>query len=277
MHPHSRKKGAYQRLFYWLLTTALPGFAAPGAAADHICPAQQIDEQVEVKKVIDGDTIKLRDGRKLRLIGIDTPERARDGQPAQPFAKQATRALRQLIQASDNRVSLQLGAEPRDRYQRLLAHVFDKNGKNINAALIQQGLAVAYTTPPNDRFSNCYHYIDRLAASQGKGFWTHPKYTPIDSNAILDASTGFHRIRAHIRKVAFNANGAWLYAGALGMHIQPPDLKTFDLGWLTTYEDKTILVRGWLHKDKYKPASKRYLRLRHPSSIETLGASPAVN
>ena len=277
MHPHSSKKGAYQRLFYWLLSTALLGLAAPGSAATHTCPAQQIDEQAQVKKVIDGDTIKLRDGRKLRLIGIDTPERARNGQPAQPFAKQATRALRELIQKSDNRVSLQHGVEPRDRYHRLLAHVFDKNGQNINATLIRQGLAVAYTTPPNDRFSDCYHRLDRLAAKKGKGFWSHPKYTPVDSDDILDASAGFHRIRAHIRKVAFNANGAWLYAGALGIHIQPPDLDEFDLGWLTTYEGKTIIVRGWLRKDKYKPATKRYLRLRHPSSIETVDAPPAAN
>ncbi len=277
MHPHSGKKGAEKRLFYWLTTSLLLAPIASNAAAATACQAQQIDEQAEVRNIVDGDTLALRDGRKLRLIGIDTPERARNGQPAQPFAKQATRALKALIAASDYRIALQTGVEPRDRYHRLLAHVFDKNGQNINAALIRQGLAVAYTTPPNDRFSDCYHRIDRLAAKKGKGFWTHPKYTPVDSDDILNASAGFHRIRAHIRKVAFNANGAWLYAGALGIHIQPPDLDEFDLGWLTTYEGKAIIVRGWLRKDKYKPSNKRYLRLRHPSSIETQDAPPAAN
>jgi len=271
MHPQAHRKGAPGRLFCCLSFALLLGFHAAGIGADTLCPAQRIDERAQVQRVHDGDTLRLADGRKLRLIGIDTPERSRKGRPAQPFADEATQALRRLIDASGRRIGLQFGEQRHDRYQRLLAHVFDREGRNLNAALIRQGLAVAYTTPPNDRLSACYHRLDRQAGAAGAGFWNHPKYAIVDSEDILDAGEGFHRVRAHIRKLRFNSNGAWLYAGALAIHIRPADLAEFDLGWLTSYEGRAMILRGWLRRDRYQPASKRYLRLRHPDNIESGG------
>ncbi len=56
-------------------------------------------ERVSVTHVYDGDTIKLDDGRKIRLIGINATESGRAGQPDQPFAAEARDRLRSLIKS----------------------------------------------------------------------------------------------------------------------------------------------------------------------------------
>ena len=70
----------------------LVGGAPSRALAAVDCPADRIDEYVEVADVHDGDTVRLVDGRKLRLIGFNTPELARDESPAEPLATEARQA-----------------------------------------------------------------------------------------------------------------------------------------------------------------------------------------
>ena len=65
---------------------------------------------VGVAKVVDGDTLRLVDGRSVRLIGINTPELGRDGRKAEPFAVAAQRRLRALVEASNGRVGWSPGA-----------------------------------------------------------------------------------------------------------------------------------------------------------------------
>jgi endonuclease YncB( thermonuclease family) len=272
LHQQPPEKGATRRLFYRLLFIACVGLAPLSASADS-CPATQADTSgpaLKVKYVHDGDTLVLRDGRKVRLIGIDTPELARKQQPAQPYAIAARDRLRQLVADSNATIRLQIGNEPHDRYRRLLAHVFDTRGNNLNASMIQHGLAIAFTTPPNTGWSDCYHQLDRSAMSEQTSLWAQPRYRPVDSADILDTTTGFHRIRAHIDRVKKSSRGIWLMAGALGIHIRARDFKYFDLNRLHSLAGKTILIRGWLRKDRYKPGSRRYLALRHASAIESV-------
>ncbi len=68
-----------------------PGFGIPAARADQV-PAATVDF------VIDGDTVILDGGERVRLIGINAPELETEEAPAQPFAEEATRALAQLAE-----------------------------------------------------------------------------------------------------------------------------------------------------------------------------------
>ena len=85
------------------------------------CPSPGPLPLVSVAKVVDGDTLRLVDGRSVRLIGINTPELGRDGRKAEPFAVAAQRRLRALVEASNGRVGLVPGRESKDRYGRTLA------------------------------------------------------------------------------------------------------------------------------------------------------------
>jgi endonuclease YncB( thermonuclease family) len=86
-----------------LLLCAIPSLAAP------LCPADHIDEQVRVASMPDGDTLRLSDGRRVRLIGINTPEVAHDGRPAEPLAEEAHALLQRLVREADGRLGLRLG------------------------------------------------------------------------------------------------------------------------------------------------------------------------
>ena len=83
--------------------TALAWLAAaivvvqPPAWADAGCGAAHIDEYAAVAYIYDGDTVRLGDGRHVRLVGINTPEIGHDGAPSQPYAVKAKQALMELI------------------------------------------------------------------------------------------------------------------------------------------------------------------------------------
>lgn len=100
-------------------------------------------EYFTVARVIDGDTIVLADGTRVRYIGIDTPERGEVGY------KEATEANRKLVE--DKKVRLEYDVNRTDRYGRTLAYVY-VNGTFVNAWLLENGLAEVMTIKPNVKY-----------------------------------------------------------------------------------------------------------------------------
>ncbi|MCK4706708.1 MAG: thermonuclease family protein, partial [Gammaproteobacteria bacterium] len=172
-----------------------PGFVQ---ASNQNCANRAYDESATVKYVNDGDTIKLLDGRKIRLIGINTPELARDGQAAEAYALQARDRLRSLLQEHNNHIKLIYGREKQDHYQRSLAHIFLADGSNLQAQLISDGLANAITIPPNDRYTRCYHQIEKKALCQKKGLWSQKTLSVAD---LDDSASGFHVLRGKLKNI----------------------------------------------------------------------------
>jgi micrococcal nuclease len=126
--------------------------------------------------VVDGDTVKARlDGvtESVRVIGIDTPESRRPGTPVECFAREATDAAERLLPEGS---SVWLEPDPtqdtRDRYGRLLAHVWLADGRLFAEAMIRDGYGIHYVYDgvPSS-------HADRLAAAQagaeraGAGLW----------------------------------------------------------------------------------------------------------
>lgn len=112
---------------------------------------QPTEKQVLVTRVIDGDTIELEDGTRVRLLGIDTPEL---GQCASQEAADATSKL-----VLNKNVRLETDVQLQDKYGRTLAHVF-VNGKQVNEELVKMGWATTLTIPPNVK------YVDQLLIAQ---------------------------------------------------------------------------------------------------------------
>jgi len=90
-------------------------------------------------RVVDGDTLLLEGGERVRLLGVDAPELAREGRAGEAGAKEAKEFLRRL--AEGRRVRLELDGEPKDKYGRTLAYVFTEEGEMANEELIRAGLA----------------------------------------------------------------------------------------------------------------------------------------
>jgi len=119
-------------------------------------------ETFRVKEVVDGDTIVLEDGTKIRYIGLNTPERDR------PFYKEATDANRKLVEGRE--VRLEFDAVEIDQYGRTLAYVFE--GETfVNLELLRQGYANAFTVPPNVKYQEVFREAEQEAREAGRGLW----------------------------------------------------------------------------------------------------------
>jgi len=130
-----------------------------------------------VESVTDGDTIRVTvDGvsEPIRIIGLDSPESRKPGTPVECMAREATAAAKRLI-SPDWEVALE--ADPtqdtRDRYGRLLAHVFLPDGRLFSEEMIRGGYAVHYVYAGGPSI-----YADRLAAAEDeavaseRGLWS---------------------------------------------------------------------------------------------------------
>ena len=106
-------------------------------------PDQQWGE-VRVKRCVDGDTIILEGGTRVRLIGADTPETVKPNWHVEPFGPEASEFTQKAIEAAGNKVRLEPDGDRTDRYKRQLAMVY-VDSVLLNEELIRQGLAVAQT------------------------------------------------------------------------------------------------------------------------------------
>lgn len=149
------------RNVHWTVTAvvAVLGIAFSGCNGEGSPQGEKQEHTADVARVIDGDTIELADVGSVRLIGIDTPERGECG-----FVE-ATEFTEERI--GDRRVRYVVGEEERDPYGRLLAYVYDPEGRMHNLELAEAGYAEALTIPPN------YRYADRLEAAAREA---HPPY-----------------------------------------------------------------------------------------------------
>jgi micrococcal nuclease len=135
-----------------------------------LVPGWSIGEgPVRVTGVIDGDTFIMADGQRVRYLGIDTPERGKDG-PDEYMAREAYEFNRRLVLKKE--VRLEYGQERRDRFDRCLAYVFLDTGLFVNGELVKKGLAhVLYHGPGVERFGELLQW-QREAIQNSRGIWT---------------------------------------------------------------------------------------------------------
>ena len=127
-------------------------------------------ESVRVKRVFDGDTCLLEDGRRVRLAGIDAPETAHGREPAQYYAVNATARLVELTKGQLLRLAV--AGDGRDRYGRVVGELLLTNGASLGEILVSEGAATYYwhSGLPGE-------LLERLLAAQqramkaGRGFW----------------------------------------------------------------------------------------------------------
>ena len=125
---------------------------------------------LDVKKVVDGDTVSVSQIGKLRLIGIDTPELKDPRKPVQCFALEASNKAKELL--NGRKVYLVYNpVEKLDKYNRTLAYVFRDDGLDFNAEMIKLGYAQAYTKYPHPRLDEFVKY-GQQARENKLGLWS---------------------------------------------------------------------------------------------------------
>lgn len=213
----------------------------------------------KVAYVYDGDTIKLENGEKIRLLGIDTPEVASHYQKATPGGNAAKKWLTKRLDGAD--VYLEYDQQQRDKYKRLLAHVFLENGEHINATLVKEGLAIVNLFPPNLRYKDELLVAQQMAQQQQLGMWAMKRYqlTPVEK---IRKVSGWKRYQGTVQSIKNNPKTIRLiFSEKLSVKISKENLYLFPD--IENYIGQSVEVRGWL-SGKRAPFS---ILVRHPSAL----------
>ena len=230
-----------------------------------------------MQRVIDGDTLVLRGGQRLRLIGIDAPEMRHEGRGPEAYAREAREALVDLSSGPDtnkNRVvGVQYGQSHHDRYGRGLAHLFLANGNNVQASLLRRGLATSLFLPPNGEYLDCYVAAETEARAARRGIWSQAGFHPIAAKRIGRATQGYRVVTGTITSARCRRTGVWLRLdGVLGVKIGQEDLGYFKGRDLCRLRGRQVSVRGLVRRYRGPPR----MRLRHPLYLDAGDGSDAA-
>lgn len=122
-----------------------------------------------VTRVIDGDTIEIEGGQKVRYIGINTPETKDPRKEVECFGKEAAGENNKLVMGK--RVKLEKDVSDKDKYGRLLRYVY-VGELFINLELIKNGYAQIMTYPPDVKYQKDFLTAEKQAREQNLGLWS---------------------------------------------------------------------------------------------------------
>jgi endonuclease YncB( thermonuclease family) len=255
-----------------VVMSALSGMPAGLAVAEEAA-AVPTEAPVLVAEVIDGETLRLVDGRFLRLAGIMV------GNPASGAGTRYAVAARELLTriAGDRQVVFAFGARHMDRHGRFVAQVWqagegDATGTWLQAALLADGLARVATTPDNPLLALDMLRIENEARRARRGLWGDPAYrvrTPEDAGDALDS---FQIVEGRILAVAIRRRGGYLNFGAdyrtdFTLSLSREALRLMRQANVDPMALQGIRVRarGWL-----RSFNGPLIEITHPEQIEVL-------
>jgi len=126
--------------------------------------------RVSVERVIDGDTVVLGNGERLRYAGINAPELHTEKGIPQPFALESYEFNKKLVEGKT--LYLELALRERDRYGRLLGELYFENGTSVSELLVREGLAFVCYYPGSGKYYERYLPIQKEAIKERKGIFS---------------------------------------------------------------------------------------------------------
>ena len=136
---------------------------------------QRILTKAKVKKVVDGDTVKLETGETVRYIGVDTPETKHPNKPVQCFGREASAKNKELVEGKE--ILMEKDISNTDRYGRLLRYIYLPNSDAtdeaifVNEYLVEQGYALLLTYPPDVKYDKMLKDAQNTARESKRGLW----------------------------------------------------------------------------------------------------------
>ena len=230
------------RLICTLLLANIPVLAS----AVPECPAAPATPATGIRRVTDGDTLVLADGRHVRFIGINAMELGHDGAADQPYATAARDELKELIQRHGGLVRLQAGSEAYDEHGRTLAYVFSPDGEDLGLDLIKAGLAVVIALPPDVARLDCYAAAETEARAAHIGIWSHASPLVMEASSTRPAPGTFLIVMGAVTEASRVGAGVHLILdGSLRLWVPANDLARFPTDPMELRGHK-VLARGWI-------------------------------
>lgn len=230
------------------------------SGAKRVQPAVSTRYKQYVAKVYDGDTITLKNGQRVRLLGMNAPEiesRYRQGEAGGQAAK---KWLQEKLKKGE--VFLEYDLQRQDKYQRVLAHLFLENGEHLNTEIVKAGLATLSIIPPNVSYAKELKKAELDAQKRGKGIWSMTDYKAISVNRLPKNMSGWQRFLAKPKQIKRSRKYVRLILNdKVDLRIAVENLKLFPD--LESYLNRRLEIRGWASrsKDRYS------ILVQHPSAI----------
>lgn len=246
--------------------------AAP-ACGEPLPAAFERGDWVQVVAIVDGDTLRIADGRQVRLVGLQAPKLplGRKGFRTWPLADASKAALSRL--ALGKRLQLAYGGRRIDRHQRILAHLVDSDGAWIQAAMLDAGMARVYSFADNRTAVRAMYRIEAAARAARRGIWSHPYYRIRMPRELTRDIGSFQVVEGRVRAVATARGKTYLNFGPdwrtdFTVMLRGRSRRMFRDSGLTAaaLEGRRIRVRGWLRK-----RNGPMIEVTHPEQIEPLG------
>jgi len=152
-----------------IVIAVIASFAFAGIASQKAPSVPSAAEKALVARVIDGDTIQLDDGRKVRLIGVDTPETVHPQKEVEYYGKEASDFTKSMLEGKE--VYLEYDIQPTDKYGRTLAYIWLSDGTLFNELLVLKGFAQVSTYPPNVKYVERFTTAQKKAIEANTGLW----------------------------------------------------------------------------------------------------------
>jgi len=228
-------------------------------------------QRAELQRVIDGDTLLLVGGERLRVIGINTPELLSERGPAQAFSSRA-KAAAQAFFAGSRHIGLRRGQQRRDRHGRSLAQVYNAGGDSLGQRLLERGLAMHVVVPPNSRDWQCLAAAEAEARATRRGLWGSAE--PLAATALTASQAGFVWVRGQVDSVSRSADSYWLTLGALAVRIKDGDLRYFPGADINSWRGRRLTLRGWMVDRSHSAAARSggfkslLIQLRHRAMVQ---------
>ena len=238
-------------------------------AAAHAAPP---DEPGRVAAIVDGDTLRLVDGRRVRLVGIDAP-RAPLGLARNTAWRQEEAARAALTELAQGRaVALRYGGAPLDRYGRALAQVYRDDGLWLQGEMLVRGLARVHSFADNRALVPEMLALEDAARKARRGLWRDPFYAvrrPEEAGRYIDSFQLVEGVIVEAAKVKgqvfLNFSPDW--HTAFTAHVPRDALPLFKAGGVDPLALKgaRVRLRGWLRYDR-----RPLIDVTHPEQIERL-------
>lgn len=264
--------------------TALIAAAAVFLIADMARAACDLKDAGEatIVEVLNTESLLLGDGRAIRLVGALAPRTKARWAQAMGLKDKITGALEERLMGQE--VALRFGARKRDRYGRLLAHVFMKEGDgsvSVQEALVRDGLAMAYSFADNRACARELQAAERAAREADAGFWEQGIFRvreAADVESLDGLAYSFQIVQGRVQDVAESRGRIYLNFGEdwrtdFTATIAASDRASFNGSEikLPDLDGRVIRVRGWL-----KRRNGPMIDVTHPEQIELAGVGDSA-
>jgi micrococcal nuclease len=248
------------------------------SAAAMACEQLRMAPGGVVTEVVDGDTVLLDDGRVVRLIGTQAPKLplGREGYPTWPLAPESKTALEEIALGKPARLGF--GGEEKDRYDRVLAHLFVQGADGevwAQQAMVAGGMARVYSFPDNRACLDLLFAAEGRARLGGLGIWRDPYYTVRAATAagdLLALAGHYELVEGRVLLAERSGGRVYLNFGRFWKQdftavIEAAALKLFAADGFDplALDGALVRIRGWVD-DRDGPR----IEVTHPEQIEVL-------